>query len=509
MTDNIITPQAGKQELACNLEVDFLLYGGSRGSGKSHLLNMLPLKHIHDPKFQGIFFRRMYPELTGAGGLWPTAKSMYPQFGATANIANLTYTFPSNAFVKFSHMQHEKDAESHRGLQYSFVGFDEITQFTKEQVTFLMTCLRSEANMNSYCVGTCNPDPDSWVLELIEWYLDDAGFPIEERCGAIRYFVVINGDFVFGDSEDYFKENYPDAVFIRKPDGDTVYVPPKTFAFINGTIFDNPALIDLNPRYLSELQNLPDHERDRQLWGNWYARAAGSNYFQREWLQEVDKFPAKARCCRAWDKAGTEPSEVNRKPDYTACSPRIYTYEGYYYLVWDVHEDIKDSRDNDKDIYGRFRLRSGDRDLKILKQAQHDGKECHVVFAVDPSSAGKTEYESSAKFMTQNGFVVKKDPMPNNKSKLLRFEPFASACQNGLVKVVRSSFPNDATYNAYMKELESFDGMPSTSVKKDDWADATASAFNYIRKMKTIKDFTIPVTSGGATLISTLKNTLG
>lgn len=97
--------------------------------------------------------------------------------------------------------------------------------------------------------------------------------------------------------------------------------------------------------------------------------------------------------------------------------------------------------------------------------------------------------------------------MPTNKSKLLRFEPFSAACQNGLVKVVRDSFPNKATYDAYMNELESFDGQRSTSMKKDDWADATASAFNYISTMKTIKDFVLPV-SGTSTLLNNMRKTL-
>ena len=53
---NLVTPQKGKQELACNIDVDFMIYGGARGSGKSYLLNMLPLKFVEDPFFNGIFF---------------------------------------------------------------------------------------------------------------------------------------------------------------------------------------------------------------------------------------------------------------------------------------------------------------------------------------------------------------------------------------------------------------------------------------------------------------------
>lgn len=342
-------------------------------------------------------------------------------------------------------------------------------------------------------VGTLNPDPDSWCLPLVEWYLDDDGIPLPERCGVIRHYLTVGGEFKFADTAEELSERYPELCWVENTTtGEKEYVRPKTFSFIGANIDDNPALIKANPAYKSELLSLPEHEKLRQYYGSWYARPTGANYFQRNWLVEVDSWPSGAKCCRAWDKAATEPNETNKTPDYTACSPRIYTHEGLYYLVWDTHPDNKEFKNNEEDIQGRFRLRAGERDLRILAQGQYDGKECHVVFAVDPSAAGKVEFEQSAKFLTQKGLIVKKDPMPSNKSKLVRFEPFASACQNGLVRVVRNSFPNDATYNAYMKELESFTGARSTASRKDDWADATASAFNYVAKMKTIRDFTLP-----------------
>ena len=45
----VIAPQKGKQELALNLDVDVLIYGGAAGSGKSRLLLMKPLKYMNDP----------------------------------------------------------------------------------------------------------------------------------------------------------------------------------------------------------------------------------------------------------------------------------------------------------------------------------------------------------------------------------------------------------------------------------------------------------------------------
>ena len=46
------------------------------------MLAMRPLEFVNDPKFSGVFFRRKYGELTGAGGLWDKSKKMYPEFKA-------------------------------------------------------------------------------------------------------------------------------------------------------------------------------------------------------------------------------------------------------------------------------------------------------------------------------------------------------------------------------------------------------------------------------------------
>lgn len=485
-----IAPQEGKQTLAFTTKVDFMIYGGARGAGKSELLAMRPLPYITDPAFRGIFFRRQYGELTGEGGLWQKAEKMYPEFGGKSNTSNLRFKFPTGAGIRFSHMYHEKDKESHRGLQYSFIGLDEIDQFSKSQVQFLLTCLRSEADMDSFCIGTCNPNPDSWVLNIVEWYLDETGIPDPEKCGVVRYYIVLDGEFVFGDSEDFFKENYPDSVFVYNPlTGGKIYIPPKTFTFIAGNVFDNPALLQSNPRYLSELQNLEPHERDRQLWGSWYARAKGSNSFERNWLINCDKVPEDAVCCRSYDMAYTQPSDINRYPDYTASVKWYKCSQGYYYLCGDYLPDFKDEGE---EIIGRVRKRAGERDTLMMAQANLDSEDCIIVIPKDPAG-GQVAYETMAKTFTEAGFRIDADPMPSNKSKLTRFQPFATAAQNGLIRVVRDSFPNKKTLDKLLAELEAFDGERSTASKKDDWADATASGFNYMAtKIRVRKPIPIP-----------------
>ncbi len=88
----------------------------ARGAGKSELLAMRPLEYISDPFFSGIFFRRHYNELTGAGGLWDKSLKMYPEFKAKKNLSNLRWDFESGAKIRMSHMHTEENKETHRGL---------------------------------------------------------------------------------------------------------------------------------------------------------------------------------------------------------------------------------------------------------------------------------------------------------------------------------------------------------------------------------------------------------
>lgn len=89
---------------------------------------MLPLKYVDDPRTTAIMFRRTTPQIKGQGGLFDTAFNMYnqlpdiikPKFRHQA----LEAVFPTQAKIKWSHMENEKDKFNHQGLQYTFIGFD-------------------------------------------------------------------------------------------------------------------------------------------------------------------------------------------------------------------------------------------------------------------------------------------------------------------------------------------------------------------------------------------------
>ena len=81
-------------------------------------------------------FRRNIGPLKAAGGLFSEAKKLYQPLGVDIKEQAMDIVFhgeggdkcnKKGGNLKFTHLEREMDAESnHQGLQYSFVGFDEL-----------------------------------------------------------------------------------------------------------------------------------------------------------------------------------------------------------------------------------------------------------------------------------------------------------------------------------------------------------------------------------------------
>lgn len=470
----------------------------SGNSGKSRLLLLKALKFAHnDPLFEGVLFRKTTKAHRSAGGLFTEAKKLFGPLRPHVRESSMEIEFNSirggGGKLKFDHLELESTAEvNHQGTQYSMVGFDELTHFSITQFLYLIGRLRSESKTASFCLATCNPDADSWVLKFVLPYLDEKGFPTEEMCGKQLYFIINNDEPVFSDTEQELRELYPDLCQqLNVNTGEIIDVPPKTFVFIGGTIFDNPALIRLNPNYLASLKAQTKVNRERLLDGCWYAREQASSYFQRDWLNKISysDVPENMTFVRGWDKAASIPSEKYKYPDYTVSCKMGKDVNGNIYIFGDYDYDAIDEKSK---IYGRFRRLPGDRDNLILNQSKIDGNKVVVVLPKDPSGAGIIEYTESAKKLIAEGFAVKPDAMPNNKKKLQRFIPFSSACQNGFVYIVEDSFNNQETLDHFYREMEIFTGDRSSATVKDDIPDCAASAFNTIQREQVFNPVSIP-----------------
>ncbi len=239
-------------------DAQILIIGGAAGSGKSYLLQLLPLFIIDDPNTNCICFRRTVPMLRGQGGVYDTASSIYSQLPLKHRPKNrdkeMEFKFPSGAKVKFMGMEYVKDKLNIQGHQYTLITVDESTQFEWEQIDYMMSRLRSNSKYPSRMVMSCNPDPDHKIKELIQWYLDEEGYPIPERDGVKRYFIRQDGEFIWGESPEELKQKYGN-------------VRPISFSFIGATIYDNPPMLNNNPDYLAFLEGLPELEKAQLLHG--------------------------------------------------------------------------------------------------------------------------------------------------------------------------------------------------------------------------------------------------
>jgi hypothetical protein len=175
--------------------------------------------------------------------------------------------------MKFAHLEHEKNIYDWQGAQIPFIGFDELTHFSKRQFFYLLSRNRSTCGVKPYCRATCNPDPESWVFELITWWIDpETGFPIPERDGVVRYLLVDGETYIWGDTAEECVEKgwYMLAEMVEKSNLNPLDFI-KSLTFISGSIFDNRELLGVNPQYLANLMAQDAETKSQLLDGNWKA----------------------------------------------------------------------------------------------------------------------------------------------------------------------------------------------------------------------------------------------
>jgi len=277
---NKIEPQDGFQTEFLRSRADIVIGGGAAGAGKSFAELLEPLRNIQNPNFGAVFFRRTVPQITSIGGLLDESKNLYYHFAAKLNQTRLSWEFPSGAVIKFRSLEHEKNIYDHQGAQYPLIIFDELTHFTKKQFLYLLSRNRSTCGVPPYVRTTCNPDPDSWVAELIKWWIDqETGYPIAERAGSVRYFVAEKENYIWGNTRQEVMEKAPYLFDNEAFEGLDKNKLIKSLTFIPGSIYQNHRLLEKDPGYLANLLSQDETERARLLDGNWKVSTDGMSLF--------------------------------------------------------------------------------------------------------------------------------------------------------------------------------------------------------------------------------------
>ena len=98
--------------------------------------------------------------------------------------------FSSGASVSFSHYENDKAGQMYQGLELSNVFYDEAAHASESHIWWLISRLRTKANLNPSIWLSCNPDPDSFLFDYVKWWLydetsDKHGLPDPEKNGKV------------------------------------------------------------------------------------------------------------------------------------------------------------------------------------------------------------------------------------------------------------------------------------------------------------------------------------
>ena len=204
------------------------MFGGSAGPGKTDCLVAGLTRDVDHPRYHALLLRRTFPQLQE---IIDRCHNLYPHMGGTYRATDKRWIFPSGAKIDLGHMQHEADKYNYQGKEFHKIGFDELTQFTDTQYTYLHSRARTtDPELVPQILSTTNP-------------------------GGIGHYWV--------------KDR-----FVAITDSLRTYIDPVTGltrVFVPATIEDNPTLFDNDPAYLARLEGLPEIEKMRLRYGIWDA----------------------------------------------------------------------------------------------------------------------------------------------------------------------------------------------------------------------------------------------
>lgn len=140
-----------------------LLYGGMAGGGKSDALLMSALQYVTEEDYSALILRRTFKDLSQPNAIMDRARRWLSEPVSRGIVhhdkTTKTWTFPSGATLTFGYLAHDNDLDQYQGSELQFVGFDELTQFTEKQYTYLHSRLRKlkSSNIPIRMRGATNP----------------------------------------------------------------------------------------------------------------------------------------------------------------------------------------------------------------------------------------------------------------------------------------------------------------------------------------------------------------
>lgn len=421
------------------------LYGGAAGGGKSSALLMDGLRFVHVPGYAHLILRRTFKDLAKPGAIMDRAiewlmpraregrgvrwsgdlKAFYFDTWHTKATGEVVPAKP--AVLAFGHLESENDKFQYQGGEFQGIGFDELTQFTETQYTYLLSRIRRPK------LEELAPDDPIRALAQV---------PLRMRAGANPG----------GEGHEWVH-----ARFVNEK------TRARGRAFVPAKLTDNPHLDQAE--YNEQLDQLDHVTREQLKNGRWDVRPGGK-LFKREWFKLIDleQVPQAVRdsAVRYWDFAATAEGTAP-DPDFTRGAlvgfapdpPRpkdlnpLPPGSGDYYVL---------------DVQGG-RLSPSASDQLVEDTARADGRQIPVVIEQEPGSAGVKVIEHYRSNVLGPRYEVIADKKTGSKYETAK--PLSVYAERGRVFMVRAPWTEDA--------LQEFHGFPQKGLH-DDYVDSITGA---------------------------------
>ena len=280
-----------KQTLFLKDKHRHIAYGGARGGGKSWAVRTKSkLLAFRYPGIKILIVRKTYKELQNNHIEQLTAE--LAGF-AKYNRSDKMFRFPNGSTISFGYCANEGDLGQYQGAEYDVVFIDEAGQLQESWIRKINLCVRGTNGFPKRTYYTLNPG---------------------------------------GPGHAYFKRVFVDRNF--NPDED-----PNDYFFIQAKVEDNKALMDTQPDYLRELENLPPTLRAAWKDGRWDVyegqffedfRDDPEHYQDRRWTHVIEPFeiPDGWTSCRSYDFGYGKPF---------SCAWWAVDYDGTIYRIMELY----------------------------------------------------------------------------------------------------------------------------------------------------------------------------